>query len=477
MNVTTKTTALIRANSGHHLSLQSPEHSAYPPQPRGLAGSAVALTAEEYVRLLHPDRRKGSATIAQKIPILQQGGPGWTQHAVRIADLAKQAASLALAGVPDVYVTPNSFWGERLIQRLAQLCAAFSDLDYYRVARWRECSPETVMHAALDTLERKGIPLPSLVLFSGRGLLLLWLHTPLPAQALRRWNALQNRLFTVLTPLGADPSARDAARVFRLVGSVHGKTGETVRLLWSLQPPDSLPRWRFETLFERTMPLSRQELIEQRAQRDAEKKRQPESITRRGGGGSPGGPAGRDRSREEGACSGPASPGRHTGGPCSPICTNSGTTENPTACYRRAAQQLDAHRRGRAVLDRVAGGDGARTHVAGTADRGMERGRGPGLHLVCAQTGGANHAGQGCGDRRGKAREPTLPVQGHEDDRPARDHRSRDARSESPGPDHRPDQAGACPRTAAGAPVPQRRGARPISGKSGPKRTIGPKRS
>ena len=63
--------------------------------------------------------------------------------------------------------------------------------------------------------------------------------------------------------------------MFRLVGSVHGKTGETVRLLWSLQPPDSLPRWRFETLFERAMPLSRQELIEQRAQRAAEKKHRP----------------------------------------------------------------------------------------------------------------------------------------------------------------------------------------------------------
>ena len=38
------------------------------------------------------------------------------------------------------------------------------------------------MHAALDTLEGEGIPLPSLVLFSGRGLLLLWLHSPLPAR-------------------------------------------------------------------------------------------------------------------------------------------------------------------------------------------------------------------------------------------------------------------------------------------------------
>ena len=106
MNVTTKTTALIRADSGHRLSLQPPEHRAYPSQPRGPAGSAVALTGEEYVRLLHPDGRKGSATIAQKIPVPQQGGPGWTQHAVRIADLPEEAASLA--GVPDVYVTPNS---------------------------------------------------------------------------------------------------------------------------------------------------------------------------------------------------------------------------------------------------------------------------------------------------------------------------------------------------------------------------------
>ena len=94
MNVTTKTTALIRADFGHRLSLQPPEHRAYPSQPRGLAGSAVALIGEEYVRLLHPEGRKGSATIAQKIPVYSRGT--WLGSACRlIADLPQEAASLA----------------------------------------------------------------------------------------------------------------------------------------------------------------------------------------------------------------------------------------------------------------------------------------------------------------------------------------------------------------------------------------------
>jgi hypothetical protein len=185
--------------------------------------AALELTPVEHLSLLHPKGRKGSVTIARKT------GTKWQQHAVRIEDLPKAAASLA--GMPDIYVSPNSFWGERHTKRLAQIGAAYSDLDYYNAPQWRGCTPETVMYAALDTLEQEGVPLPSWVLFSGRGLLLLWLHSPLPPQALDRWTALQSRIFSVLKPFAPDANARDVARVFRVAGSVNQKSGETVRLL------------------------------------------------------------------------------------------------------------------------------------------------------------------------------------------------------------------------------------------------------
>ena len=148
-----------------------------------------------------------------------------------------------------------------------QICAAYSDLDYYKIPQWHGCDPVTVAHAALNTLETRNIPLPTLILFSGRGLLLLWLHNPLSVAVLPVWAIVQKRIHAVLMPFGADQLAMDVARVFRIIGSTHSKTGESVRLIWSLLPVDSLVRWPFDTLVDRIMPLTRQEYDDRRIQR------------------------------------------------------------------------------------------------------------------------------------------------------------------------------------------------------------------
>jgi hypothetical protein len=53
----------------------------------------------------------------------------------------------------------------------------------------------------------------------GRGLVLGWLHTAVPTQALPRWRACQRALYDALRSLGADRLATDAARGLRLVGT------------------------------------------------------------------------------------------------------------------------------------------------------------------------------------------------------------------------------------------------------------------
>ncbi len=50
---------------------------------------------------------------------------------------------------------------------------------------------------------------------------LIWLHSPIPRAALPRWRACQEILKDLLASLGADPKARDAARVLRVVGTPH----------------------------------------------------------------------------------------------------------------------------------------------------------------------------------------------------------------------------------------------------------------
>jgi hypothetical protein len=46
--------------------------------------------------------------------------------------------------------------------------------------------------------------------------------------ALPFWQAVQNYLLNKLTELGGDPKATDAARIFRISGTVNGKNGNEV---------------------------------------------------------------------------------------------------------------------------------------------------------------------------------------------------------------------------------------------------------
>src|SRR5207302_206770 len=45
---------------------------------------------------------------------------------------------------------------------------------------------------------------------------------------LGKWQALEDLLVDLLAPFGADPQARDAARVLRVVGTVNHRNGELV---------------------------------------------------------------------------------------------------------------------------------------------------------------------------------------------------------------------------------------------------------
>jgi hypothetical protein len=63
------------------------------------------------------------------------------------------------------------------------------------------------------------------------GLYLVWRHTPVARKQLADWNATQDRIYRVLKPFGADPKARDAARVIRISGTRSSKNGAIVRLL------------------------------------------------------------------------------------------------------------------------------------------------------------------------------------------------------------------------------------------------------
>jgi hypothetical protein len=220
-----------------------------------------AFAPADHVRVLHPEGRRGVATVAL-------GGEKWTEKAVPIADLADHVAGMA--GGADLFVSQQSFYGWRRIAQLAQLGAAYTDLDYHHAAgRWAGASPEHVTEAVLRTLDEAVAPGPSYVLSTGRGLLAVWLHDLVPRAALPRWTAMQGHLARSLAPFGADPRALDAARVFRLAGTENSRArGAVVRPTYlAAAAPAALWRWDFEDLAREVLPRERAGIVSLGARR------------------------------------------------------------------------------------------------------------------------------------------------------------------------------------------------------------------
>lgn len=157
----------------------------------------------------------------------------------------------------------------RRVVNLLRLGLLFADLDTYRLPWAAGRTPEQLAASVLYHCADEGIPPPSILIFSGRGLQAKWLlSTALPRAALPRWNACQRHLVERLAALGADPAARDASRVLRLVGAVNTRSGERCRVVHVEADADGQPvRYSFELLAEALLPVARWDLEQQRQER------------------------------------------------------------------------------------------------------------------------------------------------------------------------------------------------------------------
>ena len=220
-------------------------------------------TPTAHAGALHPDTRPGTVAVAQKVR------ERWHERCYPVAELPDVLPYLA--GQSDVYISHGRFWGRRRIARLAELGALALDIDYHRRPELRGMHPLGVLEDALQLLERRQLPAPALAIGSGRGLHLLWLHTPVPRAALPRWSSCQRALWEALRPLGADRGALDAARVLRLVGTRHSKAKVLVECL---RGPGDV--WGFEDLAGEILPVDRGELADIRIQRSLRAARRPQ---------------------------------------------------------------------------------------------------------------------------------------------------------------------------------------------------------
>ena len=167
------------------------------------------------------------------------------------------------SGSFDTFITQAEFYGpRRCMSHLARIDQLFLDVDTYRVPEMQGRSPEGLVYCALYAAAEVGLPAPSIVLFSGRGLYLKWfLEHPVPQRGIVRWNAVERVLVDRLAHFGADPQAKDASRVLRMHNTVNSKTGEMCRVMHVYTGPDGDPvRYNFELMAEELLPVGRQEL-------------------------------------------------------------------------------------------------------------------------------------------------------------------------------------------------------------------------
>ena len=147
----------------------------------------------------------------------------------------------------DIYFSQNTFYKpSRQIETIRELRSLYVDTDCYLL----NLDPQWLLGKLQLEFFDQLIPEPNIIIFSGQGLVLIWLIDPVPYKALPLWQAVQQYLLQQLKDFGGDAKASDAARVFRIDGSINSKNGEEVHVEYRHDY-----RYALRTLQEEYLPV------------------------------------------------------------------------------------------------------------------------------------------------------------------------------------------------------------------------------
>ena len=182
---------------------------------------AVRIDAAAQQLLFHhnPQNTSGWITLAKKDPDTKR----FRQYHYQPEELA---SALSDWMGEDVYYSQNSFYKpQRRIDNIRQLRTLYVDLDVYNLGM----TPEWVLGKLEWEVFGQGLPEPNMIIFSGRGLVLIWHIEPIPIEAMPLWRAVETFFVEQLKEVGSDTKATDPARIFRLAGSINSKNNAIVR--------------------------------------------------------------------------------------------------------------------------------------------------------------------------------------------------------------------------------------------------------
>ncbi|WP_270642132.1 DNA-binding response regulator [Paraclostridium sordellii] len=128
----------------------------------------------------------------------------------------------------NTYISLNTFYKTyRRIENLKEINCIHMDLDIYKT----KFTKTQILMNLDDNYFGKIIPIPNLIIDSGRGLYLIWLIEPVPYMALPLWKAIEEYIYKELKEFGADRMALDPTRVLRVPGSINSKSNTIVKIL------------------------------------------------------------------------------------------------------------------------------------------------------------------------------------------------------------------------------------------------------
>lgn len=204
-----------------------------------------------YINTLHKDS-EGYITIAKM-------GNRWQQYYFEgINDL-----SINLKG-KDVYISQNTFNNKsRRLIHLKELKALYIDIDCYKM----NLSKEAVKYFMENDLYGQ-IPVPNMLIDSGRGLYYIIFLENTMAEELPKWQLVEKYLYEKLKHLGADNKALDATRVLRVTGTVNSKNNSIVKVIDTYDY-----QYTLDEIIENYIP----EIIE-----DRKEKQKPKGVRKKG---------------------------------------------------------------------------------------------------------------------------------------------------------------------------------------------------
>lgn len=195
--------------------------------------------------LIHPSGYASGRKSHARIAYAKEAPEYWQERLYKLNKLLDVIAETDPSEpLRDVYFSLNGFSTHRRTDCLVQINSLFLDLDIHGLFQ----DPDFVLACVRDLIPQT-IPEPNIVVYSGRGLWLIWLIEPVPREAFASWSKLEAHFVKSLAHLGADLKAKDVTRVIRLPGSINGKSGKEV--VWEVWHTE---RYRLNRLVMQYMP-------------------------------------------------------------------------------------------------------------------------------------------------------------------------------------------------------------------------------